>query len=115
MKIVTINGKKIRIRGTLGRVRDIVERYDIPNMLKLNDRLSDMTEIEHIDFITEIFWAFVEPRWFFKPYLTKKRFQRHADHNDVVAAVPDIYSELYGINVHINKDTKEDGDSPNVN
>jgi hypothetical protein len=75
MRIIELNGKKVKIRGTIGGIEKIIRKFkDYEQMHTWN-----MQRI--FSFYYEMMWAFMDG--FPKPFLYKRRFFKKVDLDDI--------------------------------
>ena len=112
MKTIKLNGSKWKVRSTPAGVKRILANYEVTKMHEWND------EVKAVQFIIDMAWEFLKPKFGLKPFITKKRFEELVNLDDLRKNNDIFFSELYGIEPEeIEKqmdDEQGDRDSGNV-
>ena len=99
MKEIILNGKKYKLRATVGAVRSILKKYDMKKISDENDNES------MLDFVIEMAWLFIVG-W--KPFFTFNRFKNKIDISDIRNAQGTLFSMLYGVEPSEDKESKNE-------
>lgn len=104
MKVIKVNGKKLKLQSTFFSNRELLKKYDYKNPDKR------WQPEEEDEFLLEAVWMMARPRFGLKPFLTYKRFLRRADLQDIKNAMMTVLSVIHGIEI----DEPEDRQAGNV-
>lgn len=104
MKVIKLNGKKIKLQSTFFANRELLKKYNF------KDPDKKWTPDEEDEFLLDAVWLFMKPRAGIKPFITFNRFIKRADLQDIKTNMMNILSVVHGIDL----DSQEDGDRGNV-
>lgn len=103
MKHMVLNGKKYRLRGTIGAIEKITKKYnDMGDMFKWSDA-------KIFSFYYDLVWSFLDH--FPKPFLFKWRFKQNADIDDIRNSADALWSILTGSDKIETEGDREKGNS----
>ena len=100
MTTTTINGKEYRLRARVGDVNRLVKKYkkEIDAVWnKSEDKSVRLDEDKTGQFITELIWKMLCPRFFFKPFITIKRFSEMIELNEFNTAGQKAFLLMHGL------------------
>ncbi len=92
MKIVTIDGKRIKLKATGRSAMELIKKFNLMNM-------QDVHPDSIFNFYYEAIWKFIVPKYgFLKPFLTFRRFKNKFDLEELreigIMILPMLYGSL---------------------
>lgn len=91
MKVITIEGKKYKIKGTLGSILKLIRKY------KDIDKMRSWPEDRILLFAYDLTWKLLDCT--LKPYLFFWRFKKFVDMDDIRNAQTAALSVFYGVDM----------------
>lgn len=101
MHYININNKKYRIQARVGDVNRLVMKYknEIDELWKKARKPEEKLNDQKISqFIIEMVWLFIQPRFLIKPFIFFKRFSRLIDYSELNKASEVAFLLLHGVN-----------------